>query len=73
MNVAGKNSKRGLYSDTPRRENRWISILFFIIGISGLLYGEEKGFTLGGVTWFLVFTIISLYSLLVLRREGYEE
>lgn len=53
------------------KQNVILGIMFSVIGIAGFLYGWEKGFTLGGLTWAGAFTLISLYSFLVLKREGY--
>jgi hypothetical protein len=53
------------------KQNIILGIVFSLIGVAGFLYGWEKGFTLGGLTWAGAFTLISLYSFLVLKREGY--
>ncbi|UCD72503.1 MAG: hypothetical protein JSW01_03340 [Candidatus Bathyarchaeota archaeon] len=53
------------------KQNIILGIVFSFMGVAGFLYGWEKGFALGGITWAGAFALISLYSFLVLKREGY--
>ncbi len=69
----GKGSRHDTknHTKTSWKENTWIGIAFVLIGFAGLLYGWSKGFVWGGLTWVTAFTLIGLYSILVLRREDY--
>jgi hypothetical protein len=69
-----RNMEEDPLQEKKRPRNAWeqniiLGTIFSLIGVVGFLYGWEKGFALGGLTWAGAFTLISLYSFLVLKRE----